>query len=69
MLLAANVAQAQAMVQSASINVGYTLIKAPVDGYIGRIPLKTGSLVGLTTAQALTVDFRNKRSIYLFLFK
>ena len=51
----ANVAQAQAMVQSAEINVGYTTIKAPVDGYIGRIPHKTGSLVGRTTAEALTV--------------
>jgi membrane fusion protein (multidrug efflux system) len=52
---AASVAQSQAMVQSAQINLGYTSVKAPVDGYIGRIPHKTGSLVGLTTAQALTV--------------
>jgi membrane fusion protein (multidrug efflux system) len=52
---AANVAQAQAMVSNAQINVGYTLIKAPVDGYIGRIPFKTGSLVGLSTTQPLTV--------------
>ena len=52
---AASVAQSQATVQSAEINVGYTLIKAPVDGYIGRIPHKTGSLVGLNTAEALTV--------------
>ena len=52
---AASVAQSQAAVQSAEINVGYTLIKAPVDGYIGRIPHKTGSLVGLNTAEALTV--------------
>ena len=37
---AAVVAQAQAMLQQAQINVGYTLIKAPVDGYIGRIPFK-----------------------------
>jgi len=51
----ANVAQAQAVVQNAEINLGYTLIKAPVDGYIGKIPLKTGSLVGTTTAEALTV--------------
>ena len=51
----ASVAQAHAMVQSAEINVGYTLIKAPVDGYIGRIPHKTGSLVGRTTSEALTV--------------
>jgi membrane fusion protein, multidrug efflux system len=52
---AANVAQSEGLVQSAGINVGYTSIKAPVDGYVGRIPFKTGSLVGLTTAQALTV--------------
>lgn len=51
----ANVEQAQAMVQSAAINLGYTTIKAPVDGYVGRIPHKTGSLVGLSTAEALTV--------------
>jgi membrane fusion protein (multidrug efflux system) len=51
----ANVAQAQAMVENAEINLGYTLIKAPVDGYIGRIPFKTGSLVGLAGPQALTV--------------
>lgn len=52
---AASVAQAQAMVHQAQINRGYTLIKAPVEGYIGRIPFKTGSLVGTTTVPALTV--------------
>jgi membrane fusion protein (multidrug efflux system) len=52
---AANVAQAQAMVQSAEINIGFTLIRAPVDGYVGRIPFRTGSLVGLNTPEALTV--------------
>jgi len=52
---AANVAQAQAMVGNAQINLGYALIKAPADGYIGRIPFKTGSLVGLSTVQALTI--------------
>ena len=52
---AANVAQAEAMVQNAEINLGYTLVKATVDGYIGRIPFKTGSLVGTTTATPLTV--------------
>jgi membrane fusion protein, multidrug efflux system len=52
---AANVSQAQAMVGNAQINVGYATIKAPVDGYVGRIPHKTGSLVGVNTAEALTV--------------
>ncbi len=52
---AANVSQANAMVHNAQINLGYTLIKAPVDGYIGRIPFKTGSLVGISSTEALTV--------------
>jgi len=51
----AAVAQARAMVGSAQINVGYTLIAAPVSGYIGRIPFKTGSLVGRGETQPLTV--------------
>lgn len=51
----ANVAQAEAMLQNAAINLGYTTIKAPVDGYLGRIPLKTGSLVGLSTIEPLTI--------------
>lgn len=62
---AANVSQSLAMVQSAQINLGYTLVKAPVDGYIGRIPFKTGSLVGLSTAEALTV-ISEIRQIYAY---
>jgi len=51
----AALAQARAMVGNAQINVGYTLIKAPVSGYIGSIPFKTGSLVGRGETQPLTV--------------
>lgn len=51
----ANVSQAQSMVSDAAIRLGYTQIKAPADGYLGRIPYKTGSLVGLTTPEPLTV--------------
>lgn len=47
--------QAKATVGSSQINIGYTLIKAPVSGYIGRIPFKTGALVGKGEAQPLTV--------------
>jgi membrane fusion protein (multidrug efflux system) len=50
----ANVEQAKATVATAKINVGYTLIKAPVDGYIGRLPKKQGSLVSVTDALPLT---------------
>ncbi|HEY4154374.1 MAG TPA: efflux RND transporter periplasmic adaptor subunit [Puia sp.] len=51
---AASVAQAQAQVGNAEINIGYSLIRAPMDGFIGRIPFKTGSLVGMTTTEPLT---------------
>ncbi|GAO41413.1 efflux RND transporter periplasmic adaptor subunit [Flavihumibacter petaseus] len=52
---AAAVSQAAAQKEQASINLGYTLIKAPADGYIGRIPYKTGSLVNSSNAQPLTL--------------
>ncbi len=63
--VAAQVAQAQAMVQQAQINLGYTVIKAPVDGYIGRIPLKIGSLVGMSTPEPLTV-ISELKSVYAY---
>ena len=56
-LHAAKAAHAQAISTkgSADITVGYTLIKAPVSGYIGHIPFKQGSLVGKGEALPLTV--------------
>ncbi|RAW00438.1 efflux RND transporter periplasmic adaptor subunit [Pseudochryseolinea flava] len=51
----ASVNEALALVQSASINVGYTSVKAPADGYLGKIPFKTGSLVSMSTVEPLTV--------------
>lgn len=41
----AQVAQAQASLASSKINAGFTLIKAPVSGYIGRIPNRIGNLI------------------------
>lgn len=49
------VSSAQANVSTAQINLGYTLINAPVNGYTGRIPFKTGSLVGRGEAMPLTM--------------
>lgn len=51
----ANVAQAEAIVNNAHISLGYTRIVAPVNGYLGRIPYKTGSLVGHSSPEPLTV--------------
>ena len=50
----ANAAQSKAIVASANISLGYTLIKAPVSGYIGRLPKKRGSLVSPTDPEPLT---------------
>ena len=51
----ANVEQAKANVSTAQINLGYTLIKAPVSGYIGRLLKKQGSLVAPSDVDALTL--------------
>ena len=53
-IASANLDQAKAMVGSAKINLGYTLITAPVSGYIGRLPKKQGSLVSASDLEALT---------------
>lgn len=50
----ANAAQARANLASAKINLGYTLVKAPVSGFIGRLPKKRGSLVSPTDPEPLT---------------
>ena len=51
----ANIEQAKANVATAQINLGYTLIKAPVSGYVGRLLKKEGSLVAPADAEALTL--------------
>jgi membrane fusion protein (multidrug efflux system) len=51
----ANKKQAEAAVASARINLGYTTIVAPVDGYITRLPKKQGSLVSAADPMPLTL--------------
>ncbi|WP_276090095.1 efflux RND transporter periplasmic adaptor subunit [Pedobacter sp. JY14-1] len=50
----ANVEAAKAGVGTASVNLDYTLIKAPVSGYVGRLPKKQGSLVNPADPLPLT---------------
>lgn len=50
----AAVAQQNANVESAKINLGFTLIKAPVSGFIGRIPKRLGNLASRTETLPLT---------------
>ena len=49
-----NKKQAEATVSSAKINLEFTLIKAPADGYITRLPKKQGSLVAASDPLPLT---------------
>jgi RND family efflux transporter MFP subunit len=62
---AGNVEQAKADIAGAEINLGYTLIKAPVTGYIGRLFRKQGSLVGPADPSALT-DLSDVRELHVF---
>ena len=47
--------QAKAATRSALVNLDYTVIKAPVSGYIGKIPLRLGSLVSKNQSAWLTL--------------
>lgn len=51
----AALAQARAELANAKINLGYTKITSPVNGVIGSIPYKTGSLVSSSSASPLTM--------------
>ncbi|KAB1065694.1 efflux RND transporter periplasmic adaptor subunit [Salibacter halophilus] len=50
----AQLKQAKSNYQSITANVGYAKIISPVDGVVGKINMREGSLVGPTTSQALT---------------
>ena len=51
----ASVEQAKAAIASARINLDFTLIRAPVNGYISRIPKRIGTLVGRNDSEAMTM--------------
>ncbi len=50
----AAVKQQQALVASADVNIGFSVVKAPLNGYIGRIPNRLGALVGPNDTRPLT---------------
>ncbi|MBF4515559.1 efflux RND transporter periplasmic adaptor subunit [Flavobacterium sp. ANB] len=50
----ATLAQANAALVNAKVNLGYTTVTSPVDGVVGSIPFRLGSLVSSNNAEALT---------------
>ncbi|KOP38257.1 efflux RND transporter periplasmic adaptor subunit [Flavobacterium sp. WLB] len=50
----ASLAQANAALVNAKTNLGYTTVTSPVDGVVGSIPFRLGSLVSSNTAEPLT---------------
>ena len=61
----AALAQAKAALANARINVGYTTIVSPVDGVIGSLPYKLGSLVTSSTTDPLTTVY-NTATVYAY---
>ena len=48
-------AQAEAALKNAKVDLDYTYVRSPVDGVIGSIPYRIGSLVSSTSTEPLTV--------------
>lgn len=75
----ANLAQAQAQLQqarasqqqavanykSSQANVDYSIVRAPISGVVGSLPLKVGSLVGPSDTTALTT-ISDTREVYAY---
>ncbi|HMI07419.1 MAG TPA: efflux RND transporter periplasmic adaptor subunit [Flavobacterium sp.] len=62
----AKLAQAKSAYNSINATIGFGTIKSPVDGIVGSIPFKEGSLVNATSEQPLTTvsDTRNMRAYF-----
>lgn len=50
----ASLAQANAALVNAKVNLGYTTVTSPVNGVVGSIPFRLGSLVSSNNAEPLT---------------
>ena len=61
----AALAQAKATLENARVNLGYTTITSPVNGVIGSLPYKLGSLVTGSTTEPLTTVY-NTATVYAY---
>jgi len=57
----AAVAQAESAIKSAQINIDFAVIKAPVNGYVGRFNYRLGSLLSPSNQEDLTIISDNKQ--------
>ncbi|UKT63931.1 efflux RND transporter periplasmic adaptor subunit [Pedobacter mucosus] len=61
----AALAQAKAALANAQVNLGYTSITSPVEGVVGSIPFRTGSLVSSASTEPLTT-VSNTSKVYAY---
>jgi membrane fusion protein (multidrug efflux system) len=61
----AKLEQAKSGYQSIAANIGYATVKSPVDGYVGAINYRQGSLISPTDAKPLTV-VADIKQVYAF---
>ncbi|MEM1134925.1 MAG: efflux RND transporter periplasmic adaptor subunit [Bacteroidota bacterium] len=61
----ASLAKAQAIEANMAIKLGFTTIKAPVSGLIGRIPKSVGNVVRNTNSEPLTI-LSNVSKVYVY---
>lgn len=60
----ANVKAAEATLQTARLNLGYTEVRAPVDGRVGKIEVTIGNLVAAGTASPVLTSLVSVNPIY-----
>lgn len=61
----AGVAEAQANFQGVQANIDYSIIRAPISGVVGKLPLKVGSLVGPADPTPLTT-ISDTKAVYAY---
>lgn len=61
----ANVEQATALVEHAKINLNYTQIYAPIDGYLGQLRKRQGSLLAPSDPHPITT-LSNVQEVYVY---
>ncbi|MCK1360804.1 efflux RND transporter periplasmic adaptor subunit [Bradyrhizobium sp. 199] len=60
----ANVKAAEATLQAAKLNLDYTVVRAPVDGRVGKIEVTVGNLVAAGTASPVLTSLVSVNPIY-----